>query len=107
VSSVAVMRAPRQVAHGRLARFSLDLSAVSAAVVGLVALLSVWDARDTDWGAWLIPIAVVLGLGTGIGGAGAAVAALLKGERWTLLALPLLIGALCAFVLLGELFIWE
>ena len=107
VSLMTVMPAPHLEGHRRLARLSLDLSAVSVAVIGLVALLSVWDVRDTDWGAWLVPTAVLLGLGAGIGGAGAAIASLLKGERWLLLALPILIGAFCAFVLLGELFIWE
>ena len=104
---MTVMPAPHLEGHGRLARLSLDLSAVSVAVIGLVALLSVWDVRDTDWGAWLVPTAVILGLGAGIGGAGAAIASLLKGERWLPLALPILIGAFCAFVLMGELFIWE
>ena len=93
--------------HGRLARLSLDLSALSVVVIGLVALLSVWDVRDTDWGGWLVPVAVILGLGAGIGGAGAAIASLLQRERRLLLALPILIGAFCTFVLLGELFVWE
>jgi hypothetical protein len=104
---MTVAPAPHLDSHGWLARLSLNLSAVSVALIGLVALLSVWDARDTDWGAWLVPAAVTLGLGAGIGGAGAAIASLLKGERRHLLALPILIGAFCAFVLLGELFIWE
>jgi hypothetical protein len=34
--------------HGRLARLSLSLSALSFVLIGLVALLSVWDVRDTD-----------------------------------------------------------
>jgi hypothetical protein len=80
---------------------------VSVVLIGLVTLLSVWDVRDTDWGAWLVPTAVTLGLGAGIAGAGAAITSVLSGERWLLLALPILIGACCAFVLLGELFIWE
>jgi len=75
-------------------------------LIGLVALLSVWDVRDTDWGGWLVPVAVILGLGAGIGGAGAAIGSLRR-ERWLLLALPILIGAFCTFVLLGELFVWE
>lgn len=50
---------------------------------------------------------MTLGLGAGIGGAGAAIASVLKGERGLLLALPILIGAFCPFVLLGELFMWE
>ena len=99
--------APHLEGHGRLARLSLNLSAVSAVVIGLVALLSVWDVRDSDWGAWLVPIAVILGFGAGIGGAGAAITSLLKGERWLLLALPILIGAFCTFLLVGELLVWE
>ena len=105
--SMTVAPAPHLEGHGRLARLSLDLSAASVVVIGLVALLSVWDVRDTDWGAWLVPTAVILGLGAGIGGAGTAIASLVKGERWPLLALPILIGAFCTFVLLGELFVWE
>jgi hypothetical protein len=93
--------------HGRLAGLSLTLSAVSVVVIALVALLSVWDVRDTDWGAWLVPAAVISGLGAGIGGAGTAIASLLKGERWLLLAAPILVGAFCTFVLLGELLVWE
>jgi hypothetical protein len=93
--------------HGRLPRLSLNLSAVSVVVIGLVLLLSLWEVRDTDWGAWLVGTLVTLGLGAGIGGAAAAIASLLKGERWLLLAVPILIGAFCAFVLLGELFWWE
>jgi hypothetical protein len=104
---MTVLPAPHLEGHGRLARLSLGLSALSVVVIGLVLLLSVWDVRDTDWGAWLVPTAVVLGLGAGIGGAGAGIASLLKGDRWLLLALPTLIGAFCTFLLLGELFVWE
>jgi hypothetical protein len=104
---MTVAPAPHLDGHGRLARLSLDLSAVSVVVIGLVALVSVWDVRDTGWGAWLVPTAVILGLGAGIGGAAAAIASLLKGERRFLLTLPILIGAFCTFVLLGELFLWE
>jgi hypothetical protein len=107
MSSMTVAPAPRFEDHGQLARLSLNLSALSVVVIGLVALASVWDARDTGWGGWLVPAAVILGLGAGIGGAGAAIAALVKGERRLLLAAPILVGAFCAFVLLGELFIWE
>ncbi|HXV56918.1 MAG TPA: hypothetical protein VD704_03545 [Gaiellaceae bacterium] len=104
---MTVAPAPRLEDHGWLARLSLDLSAFSVVVIGLVALVSVWDVRDTGWGGWLVPTAVVLGLGAGIGGAGTAIAALVQGERRLLLGVPILIGALCALVLLGELFVWE
>jgi hypothetical protein len=104
---MTVLPAPHLDGHGRLARLSLALSALAVLVIGLVALLSVWDVRDTGWGEWLVPAVVILGLGAGIGGAGAGIASVLKGERWPLLALPILIGAFCTFVLVGELFVWE
>jgi hypothetical protein len=50
---------------------------------------------------------VTLGLGTGIAAAGEAIASIVGGERRLLLALPVLIGAFCTFVLLGELLFWE
>jgi hypothetical protein len=104
---MTVTSAPRLEGRAWLARLSLNLTAASVVMIGLVALLSVWDVRDTDWGEWLVPTAVILGLGAGIGGAAAAIASLLEGERRFLLTLPILIGAFCTFVLLGELFLWE
>ena len=94
-------------AHGRLTRWSLELATVSVAVLGVLALLSVWDVRDTDWGSWFVPIALACFFAAGIGAGAAAVVAIVKGERSGLLAVPVVVGALSAFVLVGEAFIWE
>ena len=94
--------------HSRIATRAIELSAVSVVLFSMLALLGVvWDARDTDWGSWLVPITALVMLVAGIAAGVMAIVSLVKGERRALLLAPLLIGALCAFLVVGEAFIWE
>jgi uncharacterized membrane protein len=101
--------------HGRLARWAVQLSAVSGvAFVAAVAVVVIAYAigeegavEDTTLGVvlFLIPAAAVLG---SLAAFVMAIVAAVKRERWALLWLPLsVLPAIIVFVSLGEAFLWE
>ena len=55
----------------------------------------------------LVPITALVMLVAGIAAGVIAIVSLVKGERRVMLLAPLVIGALCAFLAVGEAFIWE
>lgn len=91
----------------RTARLSLELAAASAALMVALVVLSLWDARDTGWGSWVVPITAVAAFAAGIGGGAAAIVALAGGERRKAFAFPGAVGLISVFAILGEIFIWE
>jgi len=84
------------------------LPAVPVVLFSVPVLLAIgWDARDTDWGSWFVPITALVMVVDGIAAGVMAIVSLVKGERWVLLLAPLVVAAFCVFLVVGEVFIWE
>lgn len=101
--------------HGRLARWGVRLSAVfGAAFAGSVVVVAAAYAvgaegavEDTFLG-WFLARVMLAGFLGSLAAFLAAIAAMVRRERWVLLWLPLSVfPVLLAFLVLGEAFWWE
>jgi hypothetical protein len=78
------------------------LFATYVATLVVYGLVTGRDLVDTNH--WFVSVLVPLWLGFGIAGGVTSVVAMVKGERWRVLIVPLVSGVLCALVLAWELF---
>ncbi len=109
VSGTAREPRGRGEAHSRLARWAVASSAVFGAAIA--AIVIGWAAGGDSfmdnnlWFSWTV---LLLGLAAGIAACLMAIVAMLKGEVWALLWVPLCaFPALVVLVVVGEAFIWE
>ncbi|HEX3268429.1 MAG TPA: hypothetical protein VHQ98_10645 [Gaiellaceae bacterium] len=95
--------------HGPLARWAVALSAVFG--VAIAVFLIGWTVGGDsfiDNNLWFSVTTVLPGVATAIAACATAIVALIRGERWRLLWVPLCaFPALFVFLMLGEAFWWE
>lgn len=98
--------------HSRLARRAVGLAAVFGVAfatwwVGFVIGGEAFYDRS-DWGTGFAVITMLVGLVAAVAASVMAIVSLVKGERWTLLLVPLCaFPALLVFLIVGEAFWWE
>jgi hypothetical protein len=95
--------------HGLLARWAVALSAVFGAAIAV--FLVGWTVGGDslmDNNLWFSVTTVLVGVAAAIAACVTAIVALIRGERWGLLWVPLCaFPALFVFLVLGETFWWE
>jgi hypothetical protein len=115
VSSPASVPAGRDRAHSSLARWAVGITAavavvilVSAAIFAVAYAVGGPGATEDNWVGLLSVVSLLGGLVASLVAFALALTAKIKQEQWALLWLPLLLlPALLAFLVLGELFLWE
>jgi hypothetical protein len=116
VSSVPVARFSGQSpvgahrrSHGRVARWAVALSVVLGVAIAVLSIgWAVGGDSFMDGNLWFSITTVLVGVAAALAGCATAIVARVKGERWSVLWVPLCaLPALVVFVVLGEAFWWE
>ena len=111
----ASMPPDRDRVHTRLARWGVGIAAavavailVSAAIFAVAYAVGGSGAIEDNWVGFLGAVSLLGGLVAALAAFALALAAKIRHEQWALLWLPFsLFPALLAFLVLGELFLWE
>ena len=95
--------------HGLLARWAVALSAVFGVAIGVTLIgLTVGGDSFMDNNLWFSVTATLVGVVAAIAACVTAIVAMIRGERWSPLWVPLCaFPALVVFLVFGEAFWWE